>query len=106
MRDIDDILMFRGDISPFLVHLTKRTVQVTAAEALRQIINDRKVKPGASLVSDIRFGGFTNQMTPEDQRAFFGAACLTETPLGEIHCLLEIQYRNVNLEPYGLVFLK
>ncbi|MCD9026606.1 hypothetical protein LDO26_00050 [Luteimonas sp. BDR2-5] len=106
MRSIDDILLFRGDISPFLVHLTKRTQQSSASDVLERIIRDRKVKPGASLVSDIRFGGFTNQMEEDDLKSFFGATCFTETPLDEIHCLLEVQYRNIDLEPYGLVFLK
>jgi hypothetical protein len=106
MRNIDDILLFRGDISPFLAHLTKRTELRTAAQVLEQIIRERKINPGPSLVSDVRYGGFTNQMSEEDRRAFFGATCFTETPLDEVHCLLDVQYRNINLEPYGLVFLK
>ncbi len=106
MRSIDDILLFRGDISPFLVHLTKGKESATAAQVLKQIILERKVKPGATLVSDVRYGGFTNGMNEDDQRDFFGATCFTETPLDEVHCLLEVQYRNINLEPYGLVFLK
>ena len=106
MRNIDDILLFRGDLSPFLVHLTKHTDERSAADVLRLIIQDLKVKPGSGPVSDIRYGGFTNNMTAEDVRDFFGATCFTETPLSEIHCLLDVQYRNVNLEPYGLVFLK
>jgi hypothetical protein len=106
MRNINDILLFRGDISPFLVHLTKRTDGSTATQVLESIIHDRRVKPGTAPVSDIRFGGFTNSMLAADVIDFFSATCFTETPLDEIHCLLEVQYRNINLEPYGLVFLK
>jgi hypothetical protein len=42
--------------------------------------------------------------TPMEQ--FFAAICVTETPLESIHCLIEIQGRQVNLEPFGIVFLK
>jgi hypothetical protein len=45
-------------------------------------------------------------MTPEQEARFFSAVCFTETPINEIHCLLEIEGRKVDLEPYGLVFLK
>lgn len=106
MRNIDDILLFRGDLSPFLVHLTKRKNDATAGAVLEKIIQERKVLPGNSLVSDIRFGGFTQNMSDDDKHLYFGAACFTETPLDEIHCLLDVNYRQVNLEPYGLVFLK
>lgn len=106
MRNIDDILLFRGDLSPFLVHLTKRADDTTADAILEKIIQDRKILPGNSLVSDVRYGGFTTNMPDEDKRNFFGAACFTETPLDEIHCMLEVNYRQINLEPYGLVFLK
>ena len=37
---------------------------------------------------------------------FFRAVCFTETPLSEIHCLLDIDRRQVDMEPYGIVFLK
>lgn len=105
MRNIEDILQFRGDISPFLAHLTKRVNQIPASDILSRIIEDRAVRPGSSLVSDIRFGG--NQIVnAEDRKRFFGATCFTETPLSEVHCLLDIQSRTVNLEGYGLVFLK
>lgn len=46
------------------------------------------------------------EMPEETRRRFFGAICFTETPISEAHCLLEIGGRTVNLEPYGLVFLK
>jgi abortive phage resistance protein AbiGi (putative antitoxin) len=48
----------------------------------------------------------TANLEPEDKLRYFGAVCLTETPISEIHCLLEISSRTVDLQPYGLVFLK
>lgn len=104
MRVIDDILKFRADISPFLVHLTKRTDTATAAQVLHTIIEDRRISPGAGLVSDLRFGGVDIPLA--DRARFFGATCFTETPLSEVHCLFDIHYRTVNLECYGLVLLK
>lgn len=106
MRNIDDILLFRGDLSPFLVHLTKTKGDEPAGVVLEKIIREHRILPGSSLVSDIRFGGFTQHMSDKDKRMYFGAACFTETPLDEIHCLLDVNYRQINLEPYGLVFLK
>jgi hypothetical protein len=104
MRSIEDILKFRGDISPFLVHLTRRTEEMTAAEILRKIIGDKRIAPGAALVSDLRFGGI--DIPTSERPRYFGATCFTETPLSEVHCLFDISYRTVNLESYGLVLLK
>ncbi|USX25254.1 hypothetical protein NHH73_21985 [Oxalobacteraceae bacterium OTU3CINTB1] len=106
MRKIDDILLFRGDISPFLVHMTKKSGDSSARLILEKIISEKMVKPGRAEVSDIRYGGHTVNMPEGDRRKYFGATCFTETPLDEIHCLLDINYRQINLEPYGLVFLK
>lgn len=104
MRSIEDILKFRGDISPFLVHLTKGTGTQSATQVLQTIIAARRIIPGVREVSDLRFGGHA---IPEEERPrFFGATCFTETPLGEVHCLLDIRYRAVNLDRYGLVFMK
>ncbi|MEX2384166.1 MAG: hypothetical protein WEB59_06195 [Thermoanaerobaculia bacterium] len=106
MRDIDDILHFRQDISPFLVHLTRAANGADAAAVLRVIVSGKTLKAGETLVSTARYGGSTIKMSADDKRKFFGAICFTETPLSEVHCLLEVRYRQVDLEPYGIVFLK
>jgi hypothetical protein len=105
-RNIDDILNFRTDLSPFLVHLTKASGQMTARACLENIVNDRELTVSCNMISDARFGTFTNHMNEETKCRFFGAICFTETPLNEVHGMLEIAYRQVNLEPYDLVFLK
>ena len=107
MRNIDDILHFRSDISPFLVHLTRGYNGNTASENLESIIKDKELRPGEHDISDARLVGkdYYN-MTSEAKQRFFGSVCLTETPLDEIHCFLEIGGRNFNLQPYGLVFLR
>jgi hypothetical protein len=42
----------------------------------------------------------------EAKRTYFSAISFTETPIGEIHNLLEISRRKANLKPYGVIFLK
>jgi len=106
MRDIEDILHFRQDISPFLVHLTRSGDGKTAASVLRAIVTEKQLRPGDTEVSVARYGGITTGMSQEHRRTFFNAICFTETPLSEVHCLLDIKYRQVDLEPFGLVFLK
>lgn len=101
-RDIEEVLNFRTDISPFLVHLTKDTDNKKAKEILIQIIKDGKLVAGESLVSDARFG----VENTDDIEKYFKAVCFTETPLNEIYCLLEIKRRTINLQSYGLVFIK
>jgi hypothetical protein len=104
-REIEDILRFRSDISPFLIHLTRGTEMQTAAEALEQIIAKRQLVPGDEPVSDAQFG-VPLQEARSSKREFFRAICFTDTPLNEVHCLLEIATRRKQLEPYGIAFLK
>ena len=105
-RKIQDILYFREDISPFLIHLTRGAFGSTAKQNLEKIIREKKLACGNGSVSDARFGVNTSGMSEAEKREFFAAVCLTETPLSEIHCLLEVDERQVNLAPYGLAFLK
>ena len=106
MRSIEDILHFREDFSPFLVHLTRSQDTRTAADILKDILRVKELVAGEQAISDAKYGGLTLSMPPAESKKFFGAICLTETPLNEVHCLLEIDNRVVQLEPYGLVFLK
>jgi hypothetical protein len=101
-RDIQDILCFRQDISPFLAHMTRLNKSISADSVLRKIITDRTLIAGEAAISDARL--FINDEAIK--RQFCRAISLTETPLNEIHCLLDVSGRSVELEPYGLVFLK
>jgi len=109
MREINKVLLFREDISPFLVHLTRETTYAgdprSAQANLLNILVYKKLEPGECL-SDARNGYNYRRLTPEQQKEFFNAICFTETPISEIHCLLEIDQRQINLAPYGIVFLK
>ena len=106
MRDIEDILHFRSDIPPFLVHLTRDYRGVNPKDNLASIIDQKELVPGDTEVSVAKFGGYTHDMPDEERLAFFGAVCFTETPLNEVHSLLDIRARQTDLQPYGLVFLK
>jgi hypothetical protein len=119
-RSIDDILNFRQDIAPFLAHLTRNRAAragrpaTTAKDALKTILNERALRASDdNYVSDAHWGlpryRWDNQwedLPPDQKSRFFCAVCFTETPIGEIHCLLEISLRQIELEPYGLVFMK
>lgn len=105
-RNVSDILHFRGDISPFLVHLTRTFEAVNAKTRLLRIIESRKLIAGNSLVSHATYGYRIGTLNPEEKRRLFSAICFTETPLNEMHCVLEIAGREVDLAPYGIVFLK
>lgn len=105
-RNISDILLFRQDFSPFLVHLTRKGSDGTASETLAKILKESKLRPGTERVSDATFGGSMKGIKRDEQRDLFCATCFTETPLSEVHCLLDIDKRTIDLEPYGLVFLK
>lgn len=108
-RRIEDILHFRSDISPFLVHLTRASEIGTADENLESILDSKLLIGGGTLISDARFAltlTTINAMRAVDRLRFFDAISFSETPLSEIHCLFEISARRVNLEPWGVVFLK
>jgi hypothetical protein len=115
VRVIGDILNFRTDFSPFLVHLTKGptagtlTSEVDGARLqLGQIISDGKLKQSTKYVSDVRHAKSWDEISgsQEELREYFSAICLTETPLDQIHCLLDIESRQTRLQPYGFVFVK
>ncbi len=111
LRGIRNILYFRGDISPFLIHLTK-SAEVAGRElpadfVLNHIISLRRLAAGENPISDARFG-IEGENAEQLRSEYCRAVSFTETPLSEIHCLLEILERKkgYQLEPYGLVFLK
>jgi hypothetical protein len=106
VRKIEDILRFRADISPFLVHLTKNCGKTSASDVLDEIIGDQFLISTDASASDARFAVPLGEGTRIERARLFNAVSFSETPITEIHCLLEIAYRQINLQPYGLVFLK
>ena len=103
-RDIEDVLKFRADLSPFLVHLTKTINERSAKHNLYSILESKALKYGDESISEAKYG--CNFIDEESRRLYFGAVSFTETPLNEIHCLLQIGGRKTDLAPYGLVFVR
>jgi len=106
LRYVENVLLFRNDISPFLSHLTKDIGDKSAKSNLESILLTSELHYGINKVSDARFGLPREDITEEIAKNFFSAVCFTETPLNEIHNLIDINHSQVNLQPYGLVFIK
>jgi len=107
IREIEKVLWFRNDISPFLVHLTRKTSTTnTAKKNLESILTTKELRYADNRISDAKFGISLDEITPEISKKYFSAVSFTETPLNEVHSLLDIAGRNIELKPYGLVFLK
>lgn len=109
MRSIKDILHFRSDISPFLTHLTREREEITPNESLHSILEQESLIVGAEAISAAQYilsHGERKNLGEENTRKYFGAVSFTETPVDQIHCLIEIKNRKVKLSPYGLVFVK
>lgn len=108
LRDIGGVIERRGDISPYLVHLTKDSTDgnLGAGAVLESIIQERQLWPGRTEVSAVKYGGYTANMDMGERRRFFGAICFTETPLNQLQAMIQIQGTGIRLSKYGLVFSK
>lgn len=110
-RKIEDVLHFRNDISPFLVHLTKSSrddngAVIPAKTVLEGILTAKQVQSSGNQIASSWYGTDQFNTSSHDKARFYSAACFTETPLAEVHALLDISNRQIELEPYGIVFLK
>lgn len=108
MRNIRDILAARRDISPFLVHLTRQTTARSAKEGLVQILSADPFNLARGALSKYSSFNYVDSF-PDVDRAVIDrlqAVSFSETPLDEIHCLIDIQGRSVNLSQFGLILLK
>ncbi len=106
MRDINEILVFRNDLSPFLVHLTREYDGRSPGQNLNRILSSRKLKYGNEPMSVARYRYPFGEISLAEMKLYFKAVSFTETPLSEIDSLLEIENRAVNFSPHGLIFLK
>lgn len=94
----------RGDISRFVVHLTRDDRKdfprggASAAENFDSIVRERRVR--AYIPHCLH-----KERIPENRKKRFSVCCFTETPLSELHLLTRyIPGRRVRLSEYGLVF--
>lgn len=117
-RSISDIVHFRDDISPFLIHMTRKTNKKTAKENLQSILSKKEIVPGKNPVSAAQYARSMSRNSSnwlfmynfdeldKDIQDCFRAVCFSETPIRFSHCLFDISGRGINLEPYGLVLIK
>lgn len=115
-RDIDSVLQLRDDLSPFLVHLTRGRFEIFdgspknihPAKVLHEIITSQTLICSNNAIGVAQYCIDYNdtRLNRYIQDHFLSAISFTETPLNEIHCMLEIKGRECNFEPYGLVFKK
>ncbi|WP_309398864.1 abortive infection system antitoxin AbiGi family protein [Cerasicoccus maritimus] len=99
----DDDPRIRGDISKFLVHLTRDTEELDARDNLISILRAKKIEARnfhCLFSPKLR----RSLLTPVLKNAF-KTVCFTETPLDQIHKLTAENFpRRIRLKPYGLVF--
>jgi hypothetical protein len=98
----------RGDISQYLVHLTRdnrgqfKKTGRKARENFESILADGMIK--AKGIHCLH-GNEVKKLEAE-VRSKFRVVCFTATPLDQIHNLIGIPGRTINLEAYGYVFDK
>lgn len=126
----DDVLALRGDLSPYLIHLTRsgtcllkadafeglsmdQILKLDARDSLIKIIDEKKLKARQAFgyfnykVNVRRPNGtFTNPNSQID-RSWLKAVCFTETPVDHVHIQCKkILGRSLQFEPYGLAFFE
>jgi hypothetical protein len=98
----------REDVSRFMVHLTRDDREDqdggnTARKNLARIVKEKRI----SAFNPHCFFNPRLKKLDEKVAAKFAVACFTEVPLNQIHLLCRsISGRQINLEPYGLVFTR
>ncbi|WEG73115.1 hypothetical protein [Vagococcus intermedius] len=93
----------RTDISRFLTHLTRSTIESAALDNLNSILNGHKIN--ASNYCCIFNKGLAK--LSKNQQKEFSITCFTETPLEYLKVVVKtLVHNNRRFEPYGLIFLK
>jgi hypothetical protein len=96
----------RSDLSPYLVHLTRPGVGVTARQNLVSIVKNGVIEartPYGIAVTHLDYMGWADRAFKENQKV----VCFSETPLANIAGLLNPGiWRRYNFQPYGVVFTR
>jgi hypothetical protein len=101
-QHVREVLNRRGDLSTFVVHLTRDSGGRSARANLRRIVTSR------TLIAASPMGWAASQDHPTNEGAQSQrVVSFSETPLEHIYSLVaEIPNRRVVLRPYGLAFTK
>lgn len=102
VKQIQEILHRRTDLSTFLVHLTRDLGGMSAKERLEVIVEER------TLVAASPMGWAADQDDPDDETAQSQrVVCFSEAPLEQAWTFATpIEGRQVQLEPYGVALPK
>lgn len=106
-RTIEEVREERGDLSSWLVHLTKdNTLQINgkntfmpAKQCLENIIKCNQIV-GVNPVGQFNYKSWYNSVATQDLLAI----CLTETPIHQIYLFTGIKHKALTFSNYGLVF--
>lgn len=99
-QEIEDLLHRRGDLSTFLVHLTRDGAQ-SARQNLLAILREQKMEARSA------FGPAAEVLRGTKHEDSQKAVCFTETPLEHTWMMCQpITGRTIKLAGYGLAFAK
>jgi len=122
-----ELLERRGDLSPFLIHLTRtgdlkldkdifslpqdQVVQITAKDSLTAILRSKHVQARSAFgyfnykVPLKRATGKILNQNSNVRRDWLRSVCFTETPLEHVNLQMQTVYgRQLHFEPFGLAF--
>lgn len=98
-----EFLKAKPDYSDFLLHLTRRSGERTAAQTLFDILNDGMLK---AQKSHCLFDSRLNEL-PDDIREQFKVVCFSDCPPGAVKAFSRrMAGRSYQPEPFGLYFSK
>lgn len=108
-RTIQEVRKIRGDLSTWLIHLTKdnffksgdKQNFVQAKDCLFNILNTNQLV-GVKPIGQFNYKKWYRNVTDEDLKAI----SFTEAPISEIFLFIGIKYKALNFSSYGLVFDK
>ncbi len=106
-RTVEEVRKIRGDLSSWLVHLTKdntfnqkgQMVFWKAKQCLEHILQLNTLF-AVSAVGQFNYQDWYKNVTPND----LNAVCFTEAPLDEIFLFTNIKFKSLKFSCYGLVF--
>lgn len=119
MHNRQQILAQRGDLSPFLIHLTRDGIfktdptqttraTVNARISLEAILQQSKIRARSALgYFNYKVAWNGRNQNSQVQRHWLYSCCFTETPLKDVSIQFQpIQGRQCHFQPYGLAFFE
>ena len=106
-RNIEEVRALRGDLSTWLVHLTKGNfflqngarTYFSPKDCLENILNTDKIH-AVSDIGQFNYKAWYQNIQPGDLKA----VCFTETPVSEIFLFVGIKNKPLKFSSYGLVY--